>query len=225
MHQRGDEREVRSAGMTRSMRLGPRICNAGWVALVLFATLELFIVDEVAYAFRDGPIELRSWMVSYNGVVASCQLVVLGLLAVGAAIVRNTKSVWPRRAALICLAGAMASALAMLLSAWILDPGPWAADSAEIAALRLMVFSPVVLRSLGCGLLIVHLMRSELVPRRRALVAVAAVALDFGLVTVTWLGTPIAVFATIHPSVSQPLQMVPFFAAAAFALVLARQDP
>jgi len=180
----------------------------------------MFIVGEITFAPNDGAVLLRSWMNVFNAVIACSHAAVLAVLIAATRMRQFSQHRGLRRTVLACLTASATCSLAMALSPWAMAPGPWPANSNEVATLRLLVFVPIALRTVAAALLSLALLRGGQLSRWRGSCAMLASAIDLALVTVSWATTPIAIFATLHPRVVQPLAMIPFFAAIVLSLVV-----
>ncbi len=212
------------------VRRGLRLLLWGWLGVWVLCLATAPLAPEMVGRFSGAPIEIRRWMSLYNTVVLVAHLAALLPLAVGLLRARHQGvgvTSWVHRGALLCLAVAVVTSLGMLLFPLLVGSGPWPAASLEVAALRLLSFSPSVARAGAFALLVLGMARwRDLppVPWHWALVAVAWA--DLVLSVLRWVTVSHAVIARLHPLYDHPWWLgVWSVAALLFALRLRRMLP
>jgi hypothetical protein len=182
------------------------------LALVLAATT---FAGELEGRFGDGLVRLRPWMETYNLAIGGLHLLVLAILLTGALRLAAGPA---QRIAVVAFLLAVLAAAGMLVAPRLLGEGPWRPDGREMKVLRVLVFAPGALRTVGCAALVVALF-----PRRRAAWAILLLlSVDLSLMAWKWTTTPRAVIASVHPFAARPLGVVPWLVASALFFWLLR---
>lgn len=158
-----------------------------WAALWLLTLVGAYLAPEMSGHFRGAPIELRRFMQVYTAVMAAAQVACLAPLAT--ALIFDARA----RPAGVLFALAAAALIALALLPLGLGAGPFAADSATVRALRVLVFAPSLLRSAGA----LSLWQIVAGPRERA-VGSALFVFDLAASAWCWWSTPYAVVARVH---------------------------
>jgi hypothetical protein len=190
-----------------------RLIAWGWALGLGLALAAAAFADEVAGHFGGGPVHVRPWMQGYNLAINLCQLLSLALLIAGALGLPPGRA---RRVAWLSLALAASLVLAMLLFPLWWGGGPWAPDAPQVKALRVLVFAPSLLRTLGLAAA-----ATALYGWNRVLLSL--LFLDAALVAWKWAATPRAVMAFVHPFSAEPLGLLPWAAATAIFFWLSRR--
>src|SRR4051794_13963124 len=118
---------------------GHRLVAWGWAAAAGLSLMAIAFAGDVEGRFADGAIKIRPWMQRYNLILGLAHAAALSLMALGGLRIG-------RRWAFVSLSLATAAVMALLL----FPAGPFAPDGNGTRALRILVFAPSVLRSLGC---------------------------------------------------------------------------
>ncbi len=182
-----------------------RLLVAAWVGTTVLALGSIFFGGEVAGNFAGHAVRVRPWMVTYNLVVDTAQLVSLSLFTVTAASMTRGRG---RTTALVAFSIGVALVLAQMAVPLWLGSGPWPPGTVPLQIDRALIFSPSVLRALGAGALAIVLVED------RFGVAIALLLLgDAVLVVIRWATTPTAVMAVVHPYCTSPWGLLPWLAA------------
>lgn len=212
--------------MDRRERVGQRIIAYACAALVLCLWVAIVPAQELAGSFGDRPITLRPWMLTYNAAVLGTHLLLLAALACGAylGMPREAPSRRLRVSTLVVLGATAMLTMLFVAWPWIAGAGPFAPQSTEVRTLRVLVFLPPLLRTIALGMVAFWVCVDDLSARPKWLV-LALAALDVALCGATWISTPKAVVAMLHPCAVEPLQMLPLLLLLCWIVWRLRRDP
>jgi hypothetical protein len=214
--------------MTRAARVGQHLLLWSWALLTLLCIGGAQLARELDGNFAGGAITIRDWMRFYNAVLLTNHAVLLLACLVGVLLSADPRDDRPARVARLASAGCFGGAL-LLCGAMLAFPlwagsGPFTPGSTPVRLLRVLVFAPLVLRTLGWGLFVAAFARSlgEHQPAVRACARVLLVLVGADLVVGIWkwAATPRAVIALLHPLATEPRPLAAWVFASLLFLLL-----